>query len=140
MSILGEDLSDLKVLVVEDQIEVRSMLRNMLLELGINQVFESSDGREALNFIDSAFDFVDVIICDWNMPKMNGVELLRQLRTVDPDLPFLMVTGRSDMNSVVEAKSSGVTAYISKPFSPQQLEAKLRIILHRMDKQGAKAS
>jgi len=140
MHTLGEDLGDLKVLIVEDQSEVRSMLRNMLMELGINQVFESGDGREALMFIDSAFDFVDIIICDWNMPKMNGVELLRQLRTVDPDMPFLMVTGRTDIDSVVEAKSSGVTGYISKPFSPQQLEAKLRIILHRMAKETNKAS
>ena len=59
---------------------------------------------------------------------------MRQLRTVDPGMPFLMITGRTDMESVVEAKSSGVTGYISKPFSPQQLEAKLRIILHRMEK------
>ena len=77
---------------------------------------------------------MNLIICDWNMPNMNGVELLRQLRTVDPDMPFLMVTGRTDIESVVEAKSSGVTAYISKPFSSQQLEAKLRIILTRMAK------
>lgn len=128
------DISDLKVLIVEDQQEARAMIKNMLMELGINQVFESPDGREALRFIDSAFDFIDLIICDWNMPEMNGVELLRQLRTVDPDLPFLMVTGRADMGSVVEAKSSGVTGYVSKPFSAQQLEAKLRIILHRMNK------
>lgn len=134
MSLLGEDMSELKILVVEDQNEARSMIRNMLMELGINQVFESSDGREALAFIDSAFDFVNVIICDWNMPNMNGVEFLRQLRSVDQDIPFLMVTGRIDVDSVVEAKASGVTAYISKPFSPQQLEAKLRIIMHRMAK------
>lgn len=140
MRSLDGNFEDLKVLIVEDQSEARSMLRNMLLELGINQVFESSDGREALAFIDSAFDFVDLILCDWNMPKMNGVELLRQLRTVDPEVPFLMVTGRSDIDSVVEAKSSGVTAYISKPFSPQQLEAKLRIIIHRMSQERAEAS
>lgn len=125
-------MSELKILLVEDQNEARAMLRNMLTELGITQIFESQNGREALGFIDSAFDFVDLIICDWNMPKMNGVELLRQLRTVDASIPFLMVTGRSDLESVVEAKSSGVTGYISKPFSPVQLEAKLRIILHRM--------
>lgn len=63
------------------------------------------------------------------MPKMTGVEFLRQLRTVDGDLPFLMVTGRADMESVVEAKSSGVTGYIRKPYSPVQLEAKLRILM-----------
>lgn len=124
-------IADLKVLIVEDQQEARAMLRNMLTEMGLTQVFEASNGREALDFVDSAFDFVDLIMCDWNMPKMTGVELLRQIRTVDPDVPFLMITGRGDMGSVVEAKSSGVTGYIRKPFSPKQLEAKLRIIVQR---------
>ncbi len=122
---------DLKILLVEDQPEARSMLRNMLTERGITQVFEASDGKEALSFIDSAFDFVNLVICDWNMPKMTGVELLRQLRTVDPELPFLMVTGRNDLESVVEAKASGVTGYIRKPFSPVQLEEKLRVIMKK---------
>ncbi len=128
----SEKLEDLKVLIVEDQPEARAMLRNMLAELAITQIFEAKDGREALNFVDSAFDFINIVICDWNMPQMTGVEFLRQLRTVDPDMPFLMITGRSDIESVVEAKSSGVTGYIRKPFSSQQLEAKLRIIMQRM--------
>jgi DNA-binding response OmpR family regulator len=127
-----DSISDLKILIVEDQQEARAMLRNMLAELGVTQIFEAPDGREALNFIDSAFDFINLIICDWNMPKMSGVELLRQLRTVDPGMPFLMITGRGDLDSVVEAKTSGVTGYIRKPFSHKQLEAKLRIILQRM--------
>jgi len=125
-------LETLKVLIVEDQAEVRTMLRAMLTEIGINHAFESQDGRQALEFIDSDFDPVDVVICDWNMPRMSGMDLLKQIRTVDQDLPFLMITGRADIDSVVEAKSCGVTGYITKPFSPQQLEAKLRIILHRM--------
>ncbi len=126
------DLSTMRLLIVEDQLEARSMLRNMLMELGVNQIFEASDGRDALNFLDSAMDLVDMVICDWNMPRMNGVELLRQLRTVNHDIPFLMITGRGDMQSVVEAKGSGVTAYIRKPFSPNQLEVKLRIIHHKV--------
>ena len=128
---MGELLSGLKVLIVEDQQDARSMLRNMLSELGINQIFEAVDGREGLRLMDSAFDFVDMVICDWNMPAMTGVEFLRQLRTVDAAVPFLMITGRADMNSVVEAKTAGVTGYIRKPFSPRELEAKLRIILAR---------
>ena len=125
-------LSSMKILVVEDQSEARAMMRNMLMELGISQIFEAPDGHQALKFIDNAFDFVDLIICDWNMPTMTGVELLRQLRTVDAEMPFLMVTGRSDLESVVEAKSSGVTGYIRKPFSAKQLEAKLKIILYKI--------
>jgi len=126
-------LTELKVLVVEDQQEARVMMRHMLSELGITQVFEAGDGREALRFMDSAFDFVNLVICDWNMPGLTGVEFLRQLRSVDAATPFLMVTGRKDMDSVVEAKAAGVTGYICKPFSPKQLEAKLRIIIQKID-------
>lgn len=124
-------LEDMRVLVVDDQSEARTMLKDMLSDMGVTQIFESTDGREALKFIDAAFDFVDIIVCDWNMPSLTGVELLRQIRTVYPSLPFLMVTGRNDIDSVVEAKSSGVTAYISKPFSSAQLEAKMRIVLKK---------
>ena len=125
-------LSDLKILLVEDEEEARSMMREMLSDLGVTQIFEAADGREALGFLDSAFDFIDLLICDWNMPGMSGVELLRQLRSVDPSMPFLMVTGRDDMESVMEAKTSGVTAYIRKPFTPKELEAKLRIMMYKM--------
>lgn len=127
------NISEFKILLVEDQLEARTMLKTMLMELGVTQIFESANGREALNFIDSAFDFVNLIICDWNMPQMSGVEFLRQLRSVDPETPFLMITGRGDLDSVVEAKSSGVTGYIRKPFSMTQLEAKLRILAHNQN-------
>ena len=125
-------LTDLRVLLVDDQMESRSLLRNMLSELGVSQVFDAPDGKEALSFLDNAFDFIDMIICDWNMPHMSGVELLRQLRTVNAETPFLMVTGRGDLDSVTEAKTSGANGYILKPFSATQLEAKLRILLRRM--------
>lgn len=124
---MDDDLTKIRILLVEDQNDARAMMRTMLGELGITQIFEATDGREALRFMDSAFDFVDLVICDWNMPAMSGMDFLKQLRTVDPALPFLMVTGRSDMDSVVEAKSAGVNGYIKKPFSPAQLEVKLRV-------------
>jgi len=128
----GKKLEDMKILVVDDQSEARAMLKEMLTDMGVTQIFESKDGRQALEFVDAAFDFVDMIVCDWNMPNLNGVELLRQIRSADPDLPFLMVTGRDDIDSVIEAKSSGVTAYVRKPFSAAQLEAKIRIVSRRM--------
>ncbi len=128
---MTRELSKLNVLVVDDQPEMVSMIRNMLSEIGIKRIFDASDGRKALAFVDSAFDAVDLIVCDWNMPGMSGVEFLRQIRTVDPDMPFLMVTGRGDMDSVVEAKSSGVNGYIVKPFSPVQMEAKIRIVMQK---------
>jgi len=126
-----DDLYGIKILIIDDQQDARAMMRNMLAELGITQIFEANDGRQGLQFLDSAFDFVDIVMCDWNMPHMSGIELLRQLRTVDPDVPFMMVTGRGDMDSVFEAKGSGVSGYILKPFSLTQLEAKLRILMQR---------
>lgn len=125
-------MNELKILIIDDQPDARAMLRAMLSEIGVTQVFEAADGKQAFTFIDSAFDLFNLIICDWNMPGMTGLELLRQVRTVDQKVPFLMVTGRSDVASVAEAKSAGVTAYIRKPYSPAQLEAKIRAIMHKM--------
>lgn len=128
------DLNGLKVLIVDDMSESRSMLKNMLINMGITQVFEASDGREGLRFMDSAFDFVDLVLCDWNMPGMNGMELLRQLRSVDPTFPFMMITGRGDISSVSEAKAAGVSGYILKPYSINQLEARLRSVATKANK------
>lgn len=124
----SKKFAELKVLVVEDQPEIRSMIRELLYDMGVKQLFEASDGREALQFIDADFDIVNFIVCDWNMPGMPGIDFLRQIRTVYPSLPFLMVTGRCDKHSVIEARSAGVTAYIRKPFSPGQLEEKMRVL------------
>lgn len=133
----SEGIEKLKILIVDDQQDVRAMLRSMLGELGITQIFEAADGKEAMTFTDAALDMIDIVICDWNMPKLSGIELLRQMRSVTPNVPFLMITGRSDLDSVAEAKASGVSAYIRKPFSPAQLEVKLRVIKSKLDMQCA---
>jgi len=119
------NLKKLRVMVVEDQPDTSKMIKQMLMEIGITQVYTSPDGQKALEFMDSADDFVDLIMCDWNMPRVTGIELLRQLRTVYPDLPFLMVTARGDFESVVVAKEAGVSGFIRKPFSIDELRQKL---------------
>lgn len=134
---LHEYLRSLRVLIVEDQDDMRAMLRNMLMEIGTNQIFESRDGKEAMMFLEDAIDLIDVVVCDWNMPKASGVDVLKRLRKSNPDIPFLMVTGRTDKNSVIEARDMGVSAYIAKPFSSAQLEVKLRVL---QQKKLAKAS
>lgn len=134
-SYVEDTLSDMRVLVVEDQSDARALLRGMLMNFGITQIFEAADGKEALVFTDTALEMIDLVICDWNMPRLSGIELLRQMRSVSPDMPFLMLTGRGDIESVAAAKSSGVTAYICKPFSPAGLEAKLRVIQAKIRKE-----
>ena len=129
---MAENFTQLRVLIVEDQQESRTLLKQMLAELGVTQVYEAADGRIGLQFIDSAFDFVDLILCDWNMPAMTGIEFLRQVRSTGSTIPFMMITGRSDQGSVIEAKNFGVDGYIRKPYSSTQVEAKLRIMMQRM--------
>ena len=119
----------LGVLVVDDQSAFRSTIKKMLKELKIQQVFEAANGREALKLLDSAPEMIDLVLCDWNMPSISGLDLLRQVRSVGLDVPFIMVTGRADRESVLAAKDAGVTAYVSKPFSAAQLEAKIRVAL-----------
>jgi CheY-like chemotaxis protein len=121
----------LGVMVVDDQAAARGLLKKMLKEMKIDQVFEAPSGRNALALIDSAPEMVDIILCDWNMPSMSGLDFLRQVRSVGLDIPFLMITGRADKESIIEAKDAGVSAYIAKPFSKAQLEAKLRVVVSR---------
>ena len=133
---MEHDISELRILLVDDNQQAVSLIRSMLMDLNINQVFTAKDGRQALDFLGDCDDMIDVILCDCQMPRMSGLEVLRQLRTVDPDCPFIMITGSADMDSVARARESGVTAYISKPFSAIQLEKKLRVIA-RLNKFGA---
>ncbi len=142
MSVDEFTLEDLKVLLVDDNFGALNLVRNMLADFGVTQVITAKNGVEALNLLtafDGDDDFVDVVLCDWNMPRMNGIQLLKQIRSVDPELPFLMITGTADMESVAEAKSFGVTGYLKKPFAADHLSKKLRtvarIIAHRQGKQ-----
>jgi len=128
------EMDGLKILIIDDTHESRLMLKNMLGTLGVTQIFEAVDGREGMRFLDSAFDFVDIVLCDWNMPGMSGLDLLRQLRSVNPKFPFMMITGRGDITSVSEAKGAGVSGYILKPYSMIQLETKLRIVAKKAEK------
>jgi CheY-like chemotaxis protein len=129
-----ETLKGLNVLAVDDNRSSLLVLSNILHDMGITQVFTAKDGMEALEFI-SAFDNLDVILCDWKMPKVSGIDVLKQVRTCDPNIPFLMVTGLADEQSVLEAKLYNVTGYVRKPYASEQLQKKMyaiaRVIEHR---------
>ncbi len=125
-------LGAIRVLIVEDEAESRAHLRGMLEDLGIDQVYEAEDGKKAMAFIVGVSDIVDLILCDWSMPNLSGIDFLRQLRTKGIKTPFVMLTGRSDQSSVMEVRDLGVAGYIRKPFSIQQMEARIRIMLQRM--------
>ena len=127
----------LRILLVEDCILTLNLTKRMLHDLGITQVFTAQNGVEGLNLLGTSDgeDIVDLVLCDWNMPEMSGMELLRQVRTCDPNLMFYMITGQADRASIAEAKAFGVNGFIRKPFSADELGKKLsvasRVIAHR---------
>ena len=120
----GVNLSDLNVLVVDDEAAMTRLVKMTLTDLDVSQVFTAKDGRQAIALL-GELDDIDIVICDWNMPHMSGLELLQQVRTMDRDMPFIMLTGRVDINSVKEAKDLGVSDYLGKPFTPDALKQKL---------------
>ena len=125
-------LSELKVLLVEDNLEAMQLLKMVLRELGLGQVFSAGDGAEAKAFLATAHELVDLIICDWRMPRMSGIELLEQVRMNYPAMPFMMVTANRDIDSVKAARGLGVNAYIAKPYAPEQLESKLTALARQL--------
>jgi len=137
MSGTGKKPDPLRVLLIEDSFESMNLTKGMLHEMGVTQVYTAKNGAEGLDLL-SAYDgedFVDLILCDWNMPVMSGMDLLKQIRTADPDMLFIMITGNANYSSVAEARAYGVTGYIRKPFSSDELRKKLsvasRIVAHR---------
>ncbi len=130
------DAIKLKILAVEDNHQTMRLIRQMLAEIGIRQVYTAETGREALDFLGDCEELVDVILCDWKLPEMSGFELLRQVRSANRDIPFLMVTGTSDPKSVLQAKQNGVTGYLVKPFSKADLKKKIRLLQRVLEARG----
>ncbi len=120
---------DLTVLVIDDFSTMRRIVRNILRDLDFRNILEAENGIAAMDVLKS--QKVDLIVSDWNMPKMNGLELLKFVRSEESlkDLPFLMVTAESQKENVVEAVKARVSNYIVKPFTAATLGEKLAKIL-----------
>src|SRR5262245_45659305 len=119
-----------RFLVVDDFAPMRAIVRRVLEELGYQHIDEAADGAAALQKLRSAP--FDLLITDWTMPTMPGIELLKAVRSdaALARLPVLMVTGEVKREQIVEATHAGVNGYIIKPFTPQALAAKVNKILY----------
>ena len=119
----------MSILIVDDYKTMLRIIRNLLKQLGFNNVDEASDGAEALNKLRSKT--YDLIISDWNMEPMTGYELLKEVRSDDilKKTPFIMVTAESKTDNVIAAKKAGVNNYIVKPFNAATLKQKLSSVL-----------
>lgn len=122
------DLSTLTVLIVEDEANVRFTIRAMLQELNITAVHECKDAAQALSVMVEKPNFFRLVLCDWNMPGMKGLDFLKEVRKDYPELPFIMITARADEPSILAAKDANVTAYIRKPFSSNELRSKINLL------------
>ena len=116
---------NITILAVDDFSTMRRIIRNMLKQLGYNNILEAEDGAVALRLLQGGK--VDFVISDWNMPNMNGLELLKAIRA-DQNLkpiPVLLVTAEALKENVVEAVKAGVNNYVVKPFTAETLKEKI---------------
>jgi len=120
---------NIKILIVDDFATMRKVIRNILKQIGFENIVEAEDGVAALKILKS--QKIDFIIADWNMPNMNGMELLKTVRA-DSDLkktPFLMVTAEALQEHVIAAAKAGVSNYIVKPFTAEVMNEKITKVL-----------
>lgn len=117
----------MKALVVDDSLTIRRIVIKALGLVGITDAREAADGAEALKATQEQ-DF-DLILLDWNMPKLTGIETLRALRQAGKKTPVIMVTTEAEKSRVIEAIKCGANEYLIKPFSPDQLAAKVRTLV-----------
>ena len=120
---------NMPILIVDDYRTMLKIIRNLLKQLGFTNVEEATDGSEALGKLrDGEFDLV---ISDWNMEPMTGLQLLEEVRADDRlrAVPFIIITAESKIENVVAAKEAGVSNYIVKPFNAATLKAKLTSVL-----------
>lgn len=126
-----QHLQDAHILIVEDCDDTRRMIRYLLKTEGVIRVEEATNGSNALDLLKTKK--FDVIVADWKMPRMSGIELLTEARKINSHkkTPFLMVTSMSETDSVMEAIEAGVSDYVVKPFTAEILINKITKVLRR---------
>jgi two-component system chemotaxis response regulator CheY len=121
----------MRFLIVDDSSTMRRIIINTLNKLGHQDVQEAGNGKEGLDRLTSGP--VDMIITDWNMPEMSGIDFIRTVRSTPTvkDVPVLMVTTNAAKDDIVEALKAGVNSYVVKPFTPETMREKIEAVLPR---------
>ena len=138
MSDLPAKMAQKRILIVDDQGSIRSVFKLVLQDMGFHNIDSATDGGDAIDHLKAAP--YDLVICDWNMPKLSGVEVLQIVRECDATatLPFMMVTSASETERVQEAVGEGVSDYLIKPFQPAAFSSKAHDLLKRSSHIAAK--
>jgi two-component system chemotaxis response regulator CheY len=119
----------MKALVVDDSAVMRKVLIGALGRAGIEEVLQAGDGKEAVDAVQG--DDVDLVLMDWNMPNMLGIDAVREIRSQGKTMPIIMVTTEAEKSRVVEALKAGASNYIIKPFEPTTIVAKINEVMSR---------
>jgi len=123
----------MRILIVDDFASMRQIVRKSLSALGFDNVLEAAGALDAVRKIENGEEF-DLIISDWNMPNMTGLELLTYIRGSEKmgRVPFLMITAEAQRENIIQAAKAGVSQYIVKPFTAEALQQKLDSIFHKL--------
>ncbi len=128
---MNDYLENIKILIVDDQDFIRSLLRQMLGVLGCRQVYDAVDGKEAWEVL--GIRKPDMVIVDWEMTPMDGVEFTRMVRnnsgSPNPYVPIIMMTGHSELDHVSMARDAGIHEYVTKPVSPKALFSRITSVI-----------
>jgi two-component system, chemotaxis family, chemotaxis protein CheY len=117
----------MKALVVDDSAVMRKVLIGALSRANINEVDQAADGQEAVTAAENS-DY-DLVLMDWNMPNMLGIDSVRAIRALGKTMPIIMVTTEAEKSRVIEALKAGANNYIIKPFEPATIVAKIQEVL-----------
>lgn len=123
----------MNILVVDDFSTMRRIVKNLLVEIGFNNIEEADDGKTALPILENGG--IDFLVTDWNMPGMAGIDLLRAVRANPAlsSLPVLMVTAEAKREQIMEAAEAGVNGYVVKPFTADTLQEKVDKVFARLE-------
>ena len=119
----------MKVLLVDDSRTIRSIQKKVFAELGYTEILEAGDGVEALDILSRIRP--DLALIDWNMPRMDGLALVRKIRESDKTLPLIMCTTEAEKSRVIEAIQAGVNNYLVKPFTADTLKERVAATMAR---------
>jgi len=113
----------MRVFLIDDSRTMRTIQRNVLGQIGLSEVEEAVDGQDALNKFPQVKP--ELVLVDWNMPNMDGIQFVKAVRALGSTVPIIMVTTEAEKTKVVEAIKSGVNGYVVKPFTPDTLRQKI---------------
>ncbi len=132
---------DTKILVADDMPTIRELVKSQLRAMGYRNLVEAGDGEQALAVVNKALEAgapIELIISDWNMPNLTGLEFLKQIRASAKfaKMPFILLTSETERDQVTEAILAGVNQYIVKPFAAKAFEDKLRAVWMKLQSAG----